>query len=258
MSPSWRESAYVGTESDTPRLIEAGFCEAGSYLRLIDLVYHSRVIKKIAEAYVGTERATPRLLDAGFCLERRFSREHDGSVGAVDASGLRVKQGAPRELGERDTPRLTDAAFCVVRLEVILPKGFGFKKDGSGGVVPEYHVQRFRYGLVFKAHRLRVSLNSSLESNEEKEVPEYRRSRRARLPEALLGAPAEREFFIHNLLVRIHFIIVMIRWTGGGCVAPWRAAGALHVESGPLRAVHLPRHKWPGGLVNTCAREDLL
>ena len=29
---------------------------------------------------------------------------------------------------------------------------------------------------------------------------------------------AEREFFIHNLLVRIHFIIVMIRWTG---LAPW-------------------------------------
>ena len=28
----------------------------------------------------------------------------------------------------------------------------------------------------------------------------------------------EREFFVHNLLVRIHFIIVMIRWTG---LAPW-------------------------------------
>jgi len=25
---------------------------------------------------------------------------------------------------------------------------------------------------------------------------------------------AEREFFIDNLLVRIHFIIVMIKWTG--------------------------------------------
>ena len=29
---------------------------------------------------------------------------------------------------------------------------------------------------------------------------------------------AEREFFIDNLLVRIHFIIEMIRWTG---LAPW-------------------------------------
>jgi len=30
---------------------------------------------------------------------------------------------------------------------------------------------------------------------------------------------AEREFFIVNLLVRIHFILVMIRWTG---LAPWK------------------------------------
>jgi len=30
--------------------------------------------------------------------------------------------------------------------------------------------------------------------------------------------PIEKEFFIDNLLVRIHFIIVMIRWTG---LAPW-------------------------------------
>ena len=30
--------------------------------------------------------------------------------------------------------------------------------------------------------------------------------------------PAEREFFIDNLLVRIHSIIVMTRWTG---LAPW-------------------------------------
>ena len=29
---------------------------------------------------------------------------------------------------------------------------------------------------------------------------------------------SEREFFIDNLLVRVHFIIVMIRWTG---LAPW-------------------------------------
>jgi len=29
---------------------------------------------------------------------------------------------------------------------------------------------------------------------------------------------SEREFFIDNLLVRMHLIIVMIRWTG---IAPW-------------------------------------
>jgi len=33
-----------------------------------------------------------------------------------------------------------------------------------------------------------------------------------------LRAGREKEFFIDNLLVRIHFIIVMIRWTG---LAPW-------------------------------------
>ena len=31
-------------------------------------------------------------------------------------------------------------------------------------------------------------------------------------------SPIEREFFTDNLLVRIHFIMVMIRWTG---LAPW-------------------------------------
>ena len=30
--------------------------------------------------------------------------------------------------------------------------------------------------------------------------------------------PRQREFFINNLLVRVHFIIVMIGWTG---LAPW-------------------------------------
>jgi len=33
-----------------------------------------------------------------------------------------------------------------------------------------------------------------------------------------ISQPIEREFFIDNLLVRVHFIIVMIRWTG---LAPW-------------------------------------
>ena len=30
----------------------------------------------------------------------------------------------------------------------------------------------------------------------------------------------KREFFIDNLLARIHFIIVMVRWTG---LAPWES-----------------------------------
>ena len=36
---------------------------------------------------------------------------------------------------------------------------------------------------------------------------------------ALARLQREREFFIDNLLVRIHFIIVMIWWTG---LAPWK------------------------------------
>jgi len=34
-----------------------------------------------------------------------------------------------------------------------------------------------------------------------------------------ITACPERDFFIDNLLVRVHFIIVMIRWTG---LAPWQ------------------------------------
>jgi len=37
-------------------------------------------------------------------------------------------------------------------------------------------------------------------------------------PETPREREREREFFIDNLLVRIHFIIVMIKWTG---LAPW-------------------------------------
>jgi len=36
--------------------------------------------------------------------------------------------------------------------------------------------------------------------------------------ESALAVREEREFFVDNLLVRVHFIIVMIRWTG---LAPW-------------------------------------
>ena len=39
-----------------------------------------------------------------------------------------------------------------------------------------------------------------------------------RMNESCNGACGEREFFIANLLVRIHYIIVMIKWTG---LAPW-------------------------------------
>jgi len=48
-------------------------------------------------------------------------------------------------------------------------------------------------------------------------VISFRRGRR-RSPGRPSRTRPEREFFIDNLLVRIHFIIVMIRWTG---LAPW-------------------------------------
>ena len=44
------------------------------------------------------------------------------------------------------------------------------------------------------------------------------------------------------------------RWTYRVCIVDTRHndIGAIFMrnESGPLRAVHLARHKWPGGLVN--------
>jgi len=80
-----------------------------------------------------------------------------------------------------------------------------------------YLVKRFRGGLVFKSHRLCVPLNSRLESNKEEEEEEeegwWWLAPRQHAPRA-----QAREFFIDNLLVRIHFIIEMIRRTG---LAPW-------------------------------------
>ena len=41
--------------------------------------------------------------------------------------------------------------------------------------------------------------------------------------------PAERDFLIDNLLVRIHFIIEMIRWTGlAPCEFEFPFPGSLH------------------------------
>jgi len=68
------------------------------------------------------------------------------------------------------------------------------------------NVQRFRGGLVFKAHRLCVSLNSRLESN--KEVPE--RSLESH------GA-ALREASDHDLVRRVPFLLEVahLLWVGG-------------------------------------------
>ena len=77
------------------------------------------------------------------------------------------------------------------------------------------NMQRFRGGLVFKAHRLCVSLNSRLESKHE----DKHKNLQVQAP-AMQHARVhfEREFFFGSLFVQVYFIIVMIGWTG---LAPW-------------------------------------
>ena len=84
------------------------------------------------------------------------------------------------------------------------------------------------------------------------EVPLYTLNPPFRTCNPVRSGASQREFFIDNLLVRIHFIIVMIRWTG---LAQWefefRFPGnltstflVLHLQSrqvrrGPVTETHL-------------------
>ena len=91
------------------------------------------------------------------------------------------------------------------------------------------NVQRFRGGLVFKAHRLLY--HSTLGLRVVKKVwglPGEDLPCGGCLEGA--GFTSEKEFFIDNLLVRFHFIIVMIRWTG---LAPWEFEWGLPGEDFP-------------------------
>ena len=54
---------------------------------------------------------------------------------------------------------------------------------------------------------------------------------------AAATSPADREFFIDNLIVRIHIFIVMIRWSG---LVPWEFDGA-GVGRAPDRLARLSR-----------------
>ena len=109
------------------------------------------------------------------------------------------------------------------------------RANASRLTVLNINVQRFRGGLVFKALGLCVSLNFRLESNKEEEKTDrvvlVSLDERERL---LARKPVrEREFFIHKLLVRIHLVIVMIRWTG---LAPWEIEFPFQV------ALHIPSY----------------
>jgi len=60
----------------------------------------------------------------------------------------------------------------------------------------------------------------------------------------LVSGEREREFFIDNLLVRIHLIIVKIRWTG---LAPWESEFPFPGERRPAEAVLHRSHRGSGG-----------
>jgi len=85
------------------------------------------------------------------------------------------------------------------------------------GVGPRKNVKRFRGGLVFKAHRLlfhsTLGLRVIKRREEDLEVLGMVGAHLGHRP-IVDVCKREREFFIDNLLVRIHFIIMMIRWTG--------------------------------------------
>ena len=88
--------------------------------------------------------------------------------------------------------------------------GFGFRVSVSGFRVPGFGLQSLGLGsrVSDSGFKFKGYVESRTEATAQSGVP----------PWSCLGAAVclreEREFFIDNLLVRIHFIIVMIRWIG--------------------------------------------
>ena len=100
--------------------------------------------------------------------------------------------------------------------------GFGFRVSGSGIRVPGPGIKAsgFRFwvpGFGFRGQLREIA------------PPRGASAPDPTAPEA--SSHPEREFFIDNLLVQIHFIIVMIRWTG---LAPWEFEF-------PFQATHFTR-----------------
>jgi len=91
-------------------------------------------------------------------------------------------------------------------------EGIGFGVEGLGFGVLGFGLRKTSTRSEYMESRNQPRTNSTC-----RETPPLRlRSQIAGLEEAVgRGAPPrEREFFIDNLLVRIHFIMLMIRWTG--------------------------------------------
>ena len=90
----------------------------------------------------------------------------------------------------------------LTRYMSILPSGSWHKRQ-----TPWYKIKMLRYETSFKRGGVRLD-----PGGEEGVIPIVLFRPRPHPP------CREREFFIDSLLVRIHFIIEMIRWTG---LAPW-------------------------------------
>jgi len=101
------------------------------------------------------------------------------------------------------------------------------------------NVMRFRGGLAFKAHRLLYHSTLCSRVIKKKRGCGGARCRAARCPSRLPNARGTRASTCQRervILVRVHFIIVKIRWTG---LAPWELECPF---PGSLTSTDLPRH----------------
>jgi len=82
------------------------------------------------------------------------------------------------------------------------------------------HLTSLRPGVPGRTHQLvnRRTGGAHLVPGPPRQLSRLFQALRRSRPENRPPKNAEREFFIDNLLVRIHYTIVMIRWTG---LAPW-------------------------------------
>ena len=128
------------------------------------------------------------------------------------------------EIGARRAPRL-EPRQRTSHLKTGYPASI---TSGKGVMDSEYHVWKggkaAHTGMAVGARRARDELRRG-----DGAQPRLRHC---------ACVPAERDFFIDNLLVRIHFIIVMIRWTG---LAPWEF-----------------EFPFPGSLTCTCNRHHMI